>query len=72
LRVAAIIVAAFTIAVPSFAGYRISAWIPPWDANALTSMQSNVGTVNESNPVWYSWNADTTIATNWNAENSSR
>jgi len=70
LRVAAIIVAAFTIAVPSFAGYRISAWIPPWDANALTSMQSNVGTVNESNPVWYSWNADTTIAKNWNAENS--
>ena len=46
-----------------------SAWIPPWDANALTSIQSNMGALQESNPVWYSWNADGTIATNWNAEN---
>src|ERR1051325_3865214 len=69
MRVPAVLVAAFLFAVPSFAGYRISAWIPPWDANALASMQANVGTLSESNPVWYSWNADTTIAKNWNAEN---
>jgi spore germination protein YaaH len=46
-----------------------SAWIPPWDANALTSIQTNMGSLQESNPVWYSWNADGTIAKNWNAEN---
>jgi len=69
LRVAAIIVAALTFSVPSFAATRVSAWIPPWDANALASIQANVGTLTESNPVWYAWNADTTIAKNWNAEN---
>src|SRR5436190_15371261 len=47
---------------------RIAAWIPPWDGNALTSIQLNANAVNESNPVWYSWNADGTIAKNWNAE----
>ena len=46
-----------------------SAWIPPWDGNALTSIQMNAGALQESNPVWYSWNADGTIAKNWNAEN---
>ncbi len=50
--------------------YRNSAWIPPWDGNALTSIQSNIGILNESNPVWYSWNADGSIAKNWNAENN--
>ena len=49
---------------------RIAAWIPPWDANALTSIQLNANAVSESNPVWYSWNADATIARNWNAENA--
>ena|SRR5436190_6062024 len=49
---------------------RVAAWIPPWDANALTSIQLNANAVSESNPVWYSWNADGTIARNWNAENA--
>ena len=57
------------VAAQAFASYRISAWIPPWDGNALTSIQMNGGAVNEANPVWYSWNADGTIAKNWNAEN---
>lgn len=48
---------------------RVSVWIPPWDANALTSVQRNADAITESNPVWYSWNADGTIAKNWNAEN---
>ncbi len=61
-------VLAFLLASPAFA-YRISAWIPPWDQGALQSIQMNGGAVNESNPVWYSWNADGTIAKNWNAEN---
>ncbi|HWW62576.1 MAG TPA: glycosyl hydrolase family 18 protein, partial [Thermoanaerobaculia bacterium] len=49
---------------------RVSVWIPPWDANALTSVQRNVDAITESNPVWYSWNTDGTIAKNWNAENA--
>jgi len=59
-----------TIAPASFA-YRIAAWIPPWDGNALTSVQQNGNAVGESNPVWYSWNADATIVKNWNAEDAS-
>jgi len=62
---------ALLFASHAFASYRICAWIPPWDGNALTSIQMNGGAVNEANPVWYSWNADGTIAKNWNAENQS-
>lgn len=64
---AAVIV--FTIAPSAFA-YRNAVWIPPWDGNALSSVQRNASAFSESNPVWYSWNADTTIAKNWNAENN--
>lgn len=60
---------AMLVAAQTFASYRITAWIPPWDGNALTSIQTNGGAVNEANPVWYSWNADGTIVKNWNAEN---
>jgi len=56
------------IAPAAFAD-RIAAWIPPWDNAALASMQQNASAISEANPVWYSWNADTTIAKNWNAEN---
>lgn len=59
-----------TIAPASFA-YRIAAWIPPWDGNALTSVQQNGNAIGESNPVWYSWNADATIVKNWNSEGAS-
>ena len=69
LRPAVATLFALTIATQAFA-YRITAWIPPWDQNALTSIQMNAGAVSESNPVWYGWNADGTIAKNWNAENS--
>jgi len=41
---------ALTTATQAFA-YRITAWIPPWDQNALTSIQMNAGAVSESNPV---------------------
>ncbi|HXH41934.1 MAG TPA: glycosyl hydrolase family 18 protein [Thermoanaerobaculia bacterium] len=69
MRTAAIAVMILVSATSSFA-YKESAWIPPWNAEALKSMQSNVGVLSESNPVWYSWNADGTIATNWNAEDA--
>jgi spore germination protein YaaH len=69
LRAAVATAFALTIATQAFA-YRITAWIPPWDQGALTSIQMNAGAVDEANPVWYSWNADGTIAKNWNAENN--
>src|SRR5438309_2592425 len=56
------------LAAHAFA-YRISAWIPPWDGNALTSIQMNATAVGESNPVWFSWNADASIVKNWNSDN---
>ena len=61
-------VAGLLVSASSFA-YRVSAWIPPWDGNALTSIQSNANAVGESNPVWFSWNADASIAKNWNWDN---
>lgn len=60
---------ALLFATQAFA-YRVSVWIPPWNQDALTSIQMNASAVSESNPVWYSWNADGSIAKNWNAENA--
>ena len=65
----AAVVIALAIAPSAFA-YRNAAWIPPWDGNALNSVQKNGSALSESNPVWYSWNADSSIAKNWNAENN--
>src|ERR1041384_8186596 len=64
----AIAAAVLLVAAHAHAAYRISAWIPPWDANALASIQLNGGAIDEENPVWYSWNADGSIKKNWNAE----
>lgn len=69
-RIFAAVVVALALAPAAFA-YRLSAWIPPWDGNALTSLQSGGAALQESNPVWYSMNADGSIAKNWNAENNS-
>jgi spore germination protein len=69
IRIAAIAALLFSFAVSAFA-YEESAWVPPWDANALTSVQANAGALSEANPVWYSWNADGTPLKNWNAENA--
>jgi spore germination protein len=69
IRVASFAAVVLAFVTQSFAAYKTSVWIPPWDANALTSIQANAGSITESNPVWYSWNADASIAKNWNAEN---
>jgi spore germination protein len=69
MRIAAIAALLFSFAASSFA-YQESAWIPPWNADALKSLQSNLGALSETNPVWYSWNADGTPLKNWNAENA--
>lgn len=55
-------------ALPGHA-YRMAIWVPPWDANAQTTMQRQAGNVDESNPVWYTLSATGTITKNWNAEN---
>jgi spore germination protein YaaH len=70
MRTAAIAALALFLATSSFAAYKETAWIPPWNAEALKSIQVNAGALTESNPVWYSWNADGTILKNWNAENA--
>ncbi len=31
----------------------MSVWIPGWDGGAVTSMQTNAGRLDETNPVWY-------------------
>jgi len=70
MRIAAIAAFVLISAHSAFASYKETAWIPPWNADALTSIQLNAGALTESNPVWYSWNADGTILKNWNAENA--
>ena len=52
MKVRAVLILLF-IAANAFA-YRTAAWIPPWDASALTSIQLHAGDLDESNPVWYS------------------
>ena len=70
MRTAAIAALVLILATSSFAAYQQTAWIPPWNAEALKSVQLNAGALTESNPVWYSWNPDGTILKNWNAENA--
>jgi len=69
IRVAAVAAVLVTLAAQSFAAYKVSVWIPPWSTAALTSIQANGGSITESNPVWYAWNADYSVAKQWNAEN---
>jgi spore germination protein YaaH len=69
IRVAAVSAVLLTLAAQSFAAYKVSVWVPPWNTAALTSIQTNGGSITESNPVWYAWNADYSIAKQWNAEN---
>src|SRR6185295_9802563 len=63
----AVAVAFFITATPSFA-YRIAAWIPGWDPNALTSTQVHAGSMSESNPTWYNFNSDGSLAKKTAAE----
>lgn len=68
LRSLFLVLAAVLVSTNSYA-YRIAAWIPPWDAASLTSIQLHAGSLDESNPVWYSMASDGSIVANWNAEN---
>jgi spore germination protein len=65
LGLSAVLMLAF--AVPSHA-WRMSAWVPTWDANAVPLMQSHAGKLHEANPGWYTIAADGSVTKNWGAE----
>ncbi|MBW3564790.1 MAG: hypothetical protein KY459_08695 [Acidobacteria bacterium] len=56
--------------LPAFA-FELSGWIPAWDKAALESLQLHGAILDESNPVWYTLEADGSIDKVWNAENPS-
>lgn len=60
-------VALFAFAVPGYA-YRMSAWVPSWDPNAVTVMQTQAGNLDETNPGWYTIAADGSVTKNYKAE----
>jgi spore germination protein YaaH len=68
-RIALFVASLFIFASASQAAFRNSVWIAPWIADALPAIQKNAGAMQESNPVWYVWNADGSIAKVWNSEN---
>lgn len=49
------------LAASTLFAYRLSVWIPPYSAGALTTIQLHGGQINESNPVWYNINSDGTL-----------
>ena len=67
-----VVVPLFLLAVstPAFA-WRISAWVPAWDSSAITIMGRHAGDLDESNPGWYTAQADGTIAKSSGGENPS-
>lgn len=59
--------ALFLFAVPAHA-WRMSAWVPAWDSKAVTIMGAQAGKLDETNPGWYSLDANGGIVKNANAE----
>src|SRR5688572_20424573 len=66
-RVLMSVVALFAFAVPGYA-YRMSAWVPSWDPNAISVMQVQAGNLAETNPGWYTVAADGSVTRNYKAE----
>ena len=60
-------IALFAFAVPMHA-YRMTAWVPSWDPQALTIMQTHAGYLQETNPGWYTVAADGSITPNYKAD----
>src|SRR5687768_7353479 len=63
------VVALFAFAAPGYA-YRMSAWVPSWDPNAVTVMQTQAGNLQETNPGWYTIAADGSVTNNYKAEDA--
>lgn len=59
-----------TAAAPAYA-WRMSAWVPAWDSNALPIMQTRAGALDEANPGWYTVGIDGSVVKNWGAEDPS-
>lgn len=56
------------LSTTSLFAFQNALWIPSWGSAQLNSIQLNAGALDESNPVWYGWNSDGTIAKKGNAE----
>jgi spore germination protein len=54
------VVLLFAVAVPAHA-YRMSAWVPSWDASSIPTMGVHARDLDESNPGWFYANADGTV-----------
>jgi len=63
------VVALFAFAAPGYA-YRMSAWVPSWDPNAVAVMQTQAGNLEETNPGWYTIAADGSVTNNYKAEDA--
>ncbi len=48
--------------------YRTTAWVAPWDPASQAAAIENRASVAEVDPVWFSIQADGSIAPNWHAE----
>src|SRR5688572_29991755 len=48
----------------------MSAWVPSWDPNAVTVMQTEAGNLEETNPGWYTMAADGSVTKNYKAEDA--
>lgn len=62
-------VALLALSAPAYA-VRVSAWIPAWDANAVTIMGTHARDVDESNPGWFTAMSDGTIAASSGGESA--
>ena len=65
-----LLIISFLTAAPAAFAYQNALWIPTWGSAQLNSIQMNASALTESNPVWYGWNADASIAKKTNAENA--
>src|SRR5215212_3056188 len=64
-----VLASAISIAAASaHAAFRVSVWIPGWSQEGIRTMQLHGGAVAESNPVWYTANADGSVAKKYNSE----
>ena len=51
-----------SISATSAFAYQYTMWVPGWGSAQLNSIQLNAGALTETNPFWYQWNSDFTIA----------
>jgi spore germination protein len=55
------VVLSFALFASPLYAYRISAWVPAWDANAVPILGEHAGSLDESNPGWFAAGADGSV-----------